>query len=219
MILREHDTPERNKLTRADLLNNIAKHIGAQSYLEIGVQTGKTFRAIEVAQKVGVDPDPYAYDATIHTTSDLFFSCNDQKFDLIYVDGLHEWETALRDIDNAVECLTPCGVIVVDDIAPRRSEHQTRRPTAIHWTGDVWKSWFVAMQKYSDRFDMFAVDIAFGEGVMRPKIFNAGEAEVFEGPKFDPDSDQWGFYVDHHKEFLRMMSFEAYKKVKRWSIG
>ena len=70
--------------TRADVINFYAKKIGAKSYLEIGVQTGATFHAVQIDHKVGVDPDPHS-EATIHTTSDLFFSLNGEKFDIIFV--------------------------------------------------------------------------------------------------------------------------------------
>ena len=60
-------------LNRADMINMIAQKIDAKHYLEIGVQTGKTFRAVNVANKVGVDPDPHWQDQTHIMGSDQYF--------------------------------------------------------------------------------------------------------------------------------------------------
>ncbi len=187
--------------TRADLINYYAKQIGAKSYLEIGVQTGLTFRDVDIDHKVGVDPDPLSK-ATIHTTSDLFFSLNNERFDIVFVDGLHHWETALRDIDNAVAVLNEGGVIIVDDIAPRKKAHQTRHISDIHWTGDVWKAWFAAVAEYRGRFNMFSLDIAFGLGVMI-----TGKTEIAD-PLLLPNRADWPDYVKHHRRYQKMIKFE-----------
>jgi len=195
--------------TRADVINFYAKKIGAKSYLEIGVQTGATFHAVQIDHKVGVDPDPHS-EATIHTTSDLFFSLNGEKFDIIFVDGLHHWETALRDIDNAVAILNDGGVIVVDDIAPRKEAHQTRHISDIHWTGDVWKCWFAAVTRYREDFNMFSLDVAFGVGVMV-----AGETALAPNSyallyQRDPQSLGWGDYLAHRNEYHKMIDYSDF---------
>ena len=210
-IIRAKDLPVRTSLKRSDLLNSIAEEIGAKSYLEIGVQEGITFNAISISKKTGVDPDPYSK-ATLHITSDMYFDLldDDVKFDLIYVDGLHHWETALRDIDNAVKHLSKDGVIVVDDIAPRREEHQTREPSAIYWTGDVWKAWFVAIHRYGSQFDMFGVDIALGQGVIRSKRYTPVESEQIDNKEITGDLLSWGHYIEGHHRYHRMLSWENY---------
>jgi len=215
-IIRAVDSELRSSLTRADLINLIALKIGADSYLEIGVQTGKTFHAVEIASKIGVDPDPRSK-ATLFMGSDQFFEMieEDQKFDIIYVDGLHHWEQAWRDIQNAIKHLSSNGVIIVDDIAPKREEHQTRHISAVHWTGDVWKSWFLAMTGYSDKYTMFSVDIAFGQGIIAPNgLIDVIVAELSEEARnFNPNRDQWPFYLENHKLFHRMIDFEEAQKI------
>jgi SAM-dependent methyltransferase len=190
-----------SEATRADLINYYARQIGAKSYLEIGVQTGATFRAVEIDHKVGVDPDPLSK-ATIHTTSDQFFSLNNERFDIVFVDGLHHWETALRDIHNAAAILNEGGVIIVDDIAPRKQAHQTRHISDIHWTGDVWKAWFAAVAEYRGRFNMFSLDIAFGLGVMV-----AGTTEI-DPPLLSAERAGWSDYVAHRARYHKMIKFE-----------
>ena len=48
-------------------------------------------------------------------TSDEFFKNNDQKFDVIYVDGWHEANQVYKDIDNSWNCLNVNGIIICDD--------------------------------------------------------------------------------------------------------
>ena len=156
-------------LNRADMINMIAKKIGAQSYLEIGVQTGKTFRAVNIDNKVGVDPDPRWKDQTHIMGSDQFFDHleDDEKFDIIFVDGLHHWQQVTRDIANSVDHLAPGGVILVDDCAPKQKAYQTRQPTALHWTGDVWRAWLRYRSKMAKRgWFSCTYDVAFGLGIL-----------------------------------------------------
>jgi len=156
-------------LNRADMINMIAKKIGAKTYLEIGVQTGKTFRAVNVADKIGVDPDPQWKDQTHIMGSDQFFEQleDDEKFDIIFVDGLHQWEQVVRDLANSIEHLAPGGVILVDDCAPKHKAYQTRQPTALHWTGDVWRAWLRYRSKMGLRgWFSCTYDVAFGLGIL-----------------------------------------------------
>lgn len=55
---------------RTDVLNVIARHIKAKSYLEIGVSSGENFLRINVSTKCGVDPlEPaLAVQAALSTT-------------------------------------------------------------------------------------------------------------------------------------------------------
>jgi SAM-dependent methyltransferase len=103
----------------------------ATNYLEIGVDHGTTFVQIQAASKVGVDPK-FNFDylrvaaeqpsARFHEiTSDAFFALPEirgQKFDVIFLDGLHTFDQTLRDLLNAVQFLAKGGVIVVDDTIP-----------------------------------------------------------------------------------------------------
>ena len=152
-------------MNRAEAINMIAKKINAKSYLEIGVQTGKTFRAVDMPFKIGVDPDPQWVDQTHLMGSDQFFSMNKQTFDIIFVDGLHHREQVYRDINNALKVLNDGGVILVDDCAPKKEAYQTSNPTAIHWTGDVWRAWLRIRGRFSS-WKTCTYDIEFGLGCM-----------------------------------------------------
>jgi len=145
-------------------LNALASLIPAtHRYLEIGVKGGGTFERVRVAERIAVDPFP-AFDlrelpagVCVHaTTSDRFFAelPSDELFDLIFVDGLHQWLQTYRDLINSFRHLKKGGVILLDDVVP--SDHIAAMPSQAasykvrrkigsdirSWQGDVYKTLF-----------------------------------------------------------------------------
>jgi hypothetical protein len=114
-------------------------------YLEIGVQNGSTLiLANEGTTAFGVDPEPYAgptQGTTIFKmTSDEFFTkVYASGVDMTFVDGMHLFEFALRDVFNAEVISNPEAVILVHDVLPISPETATREFKDGPWTGDVWK--------------------------------------------------------------------------------
>ncbi len=53
---------------------------------------------------------------TIHKiTSDEFFKTNNKKFNFIYIDGCHEPDFIMRDMENSFACLENNGIMWMDD--------------------------------------------------------------------------------------------------------
>lgn len=71
-------------------------------------------------------------DKIIHykMTSDEFFHQNSTLFDFIYVDGSHEPEVALRDLDNSLRACKINGYIWIDDFG---SDYKTLRLEIENW--------------------------------------------------------------------------------------
>lgn len=66
-----------------------------KSYLEIGVADPNcTFNQIKIKNKTSVDPRK-DYEYTYNLTSDEFFSINTNKFDIVFIDGLHEKNSSI----------------------------------------------------------------------------------------------------------------------------
>ena len=193
-------------MLRSDVINSIADKIGAKSYLEVGVQTGKTFNEVKVERKVGVDPDPFSK-ATIHITSDLYFSLNNcqDTYDIIFVDGLHHWETALRDIHNSLAILNEGGYILVDDIYPKKEVHQRRNISDVHWTGDVWKAWWRATHECGHDFEFISLDVAFGLGIIRK-----GKTKIFPS-NLDVANSDWNDFVREKDALLKVLPIEEFE--------
>lgn len=131
-------------MTVADFINQV-EDIENKVYLEIGVYSGETFRAVRSLVKVGVDPDPLS----CHThlmTSDEFFAINDILFDVALIDGDHRYPQVRRDFNNACETLAPGGVIFAHDMVPPDKSYTTPEPTRDDggWCGDAYKLLFLA---------------------------------------------------------------------------
>lgn len=132
-------------IRHTEMINSIIAARGYQSYLEIGLGNGRNFQNINVKHKTGVDPKLPSRNLSsgqwLRASSDGFFEGNDQIYDFIFVDGLHHYDQALRDILNSLQILSPEGTIMVHDCNPPSQEAQQVPRTTRLWTGDVWKAW------------------------------------------------------------------------------
>lgn len=126
-------------MNHVQILNILAENYQFHTYLEIGVQEPKNcFLKVNCRTKVGVDPavnHPLVY----RKTSDEFFKNNQQKFDLIFIDGLHEYDQVKRDFLNSMEILNPNGLIVIHDTMPMIEETTLVPRVTKMWHGDVYR--------------------------------------------------------------------------------
>jgi hypothetical protein len=162
--------------------NPIISRRGYKSYLEIGVSNGGTFYNIECETKHGVDP--HNRDMLYPMTSDKFFENCNHIYDLVFIDGDHECNQVLRDIDNSIKHLSSNGIIFIHDTKPhtelmQRSPmpHPSELCESGLWTGDVWK----AIAKFRNSRNDFLVktlDIQLGL-----TILERGEGTLIEMPE------------------------------------
>lgn len=133
-----------------DLLGTLHDDLQPRRYLEIGIRKGASL-ALAVCESHAVDP-AYEIERSVapahtlyRTTSDTFFADPAHArvlapgFDLIFIDGMHLYEYALRDLVNALATARPGTVIVIDDIFPSSAAMAARVRATSAWTGDVWK--------------------------------------------------------------------------------
>jgi len=155
-------------MDRLRLLNELAAMFKYKRYLEIGVGTGRIFRSVVCADKVGVEPNGRG---TEKRTSDDYFDRlpSDELFDLVFVDGMHEEEFVDRDVENSLKHLSPGGTIVLHDCNPlsewleRPSDEFKPREK---WYGTVWRSFAKLRMSCTDLF-MVTIDADCGLGVIR----------------------------------------------------
>lgn len=155
--------------SRSEIINKLTNP--TNSYLEIGIEYGETFNNVHFVNKVGVDPDP-KFDTTkgtiIKLTSDEYFYKKETNtiFDVIFIDGMHQTEYVLRDINNSIKCLSNDGIIFIDDILPFNYNEQLKIPIKHYyengilkygenWTGDVWKVVYHILLCYKDKIASF----------------------------------------------------------------
>ena len=122
---------------RYDIINKIIIKRNYTSYLEISCFKDETFNQINIKKKIGVDP---VSGGNLRMTSDQFFNDNKDKFDLIFIDGLHVYEQVIKDIFNSIKVLKENGIILVHDCLPRKLWYQTPTRMSDTWNGDVWKA-------------------------------------------------------------------------------
>lgn len=187
------------KPKRYDLINIAIKTMGYRSYLEIGCFKDATFNRVECEKKVGVDP---VIGGNVRMTSDDFFVQNKDKFDCIFIDGLHTYEQVRKDIVNAIDALADGGTIFIDDCLPLKYEYQTNPPSNLVWNGDVWKA--IVECRTWDNIETAVTLIDHGQGIIKkrnnPDKLVLGTMD-FSGLKY---ADM----VDNYEKWLNAISFE-----------
>jgi hypothetical protein len=123
--------------SRYEIIQNTINRKKYKSYLEIGCDQDLLFSKINIDKKTGVDPNS---GGTIRDTSDNFFKNNSDKFDIIFIDGLHEYDQVKRDINNSIKFLNNGGVIYLHDCMPESFIRQAVPRSSNVWNGDVWKN-------------------------------------------------------------------------------
>jgi hypothetical protein len=176
-----------------EILQLLIDKLGYRSYLEIGCDKNATFNAVQIARKIGVDPEA---GGTHRMTSDEFFRQNGDTFDIVFIDGLHEKEQVLRDVDNACLCLNPGGCVVVHDALPKTELHQRTPRASSAWTGDVWKA-ISALRQRAD-LDTATLDVQWGFGL----VFVRCNTELLT-PRMDTDALTWDDYRRDRDRLLR----------------
>ena len=158
-------------MKRWDIINQLIEQFGMTRYLEIGTQKDECLSKIKCKHKVGVDPSPMWHSITNSTgfykmTSDDYFAQNTEKFDIVFIDGLHHAEQATKDIDNALKLIDYEGAVVVHDCNPVLKESQIiPEPVVKNWNGDIWKAWVRLRRR--DLLSMYVINTDHGVGVIQ----------------------------------------------------
>ena len=159
------------KIHRLNLINKIIIDFQLKSYLEIGCDQNEVFSKVVIENKVGVDP---VSGGNIRLTSDEFFKKNTDFFDLIFIDGLHEYSQVKKDIVNSLKVLSPKGIILIHDCMPLSYLDQAIPRGQRKWNGDVWKS----IVELRTRNDVFTCVGCFDQGI--GMILNRKNDQILE---------------------------------------
>jgi hypothetical protein len=137
-------------ISHVEFLGRLHEEMRPRTYLEIGVQTGATFRLAK-CNAVGIDPafackefsNPKA--RLFEMTSDDFFAAHDltamfpDGIDFAFIDGMHLFEFALRDFMNIERFSNKSSIVAIHDCYPPNLEVAERQRIIAEWCGDVWK--------------------------------------------------------------------------------
>ena len=189
-----------DNLFRWDLIQYIIDKYNFENYLEIGCDKDQSFSKIKIRNKVGVDP---ISGGTIRSTSDNFFKNNDNKFDVIFIDGLHYYQQVIKDINHSLEILNDDGFILVHDCLPKSLAQQAVPRYRGYWNGDVWKA--IVELRTKKNLDIFTSQIDFGVAVIRKKpnssILKFEKNIVYKNLKFKE-------YFYNYNNFMNIKSYE-----------
>jgi hypothetical protein len=214
---------------RWDVINKLINRNGYKDYLEIGYYKGWSFDRIEVKNKTAVDPNPskteemetslqYGQKVTLEEgqtlfklTSDEFFALitPSSKWDIIFIDGLHEANQVLKDVQNALNHLNIGGIIILHDCNPPKFEHTTIGIDGC-WTGNCYLvACFLSNPKSFDDSEFYTIDTDWGIGVFKPYDSILGEWEL----KMTIDKSDLELYKEfeaNRKKSINLISVEEF---------
>ena len=192
------------KPTRQFIVQDVINKKNYKSYLEIGCFDNELFNNIKCDKKVGVDP--YT-GGTIRKTSNKFFEENKDKFDCIFIDGLHNYLQVKKDINNSLNFLNHNGIILLHDCLPNNYFEQATPRSQYTWNGDVWKA--VVECRTKENLDTYTCYADFGIGV----IFNRKNRNFLKLSNKDFSKIKFSDYFYNHKKFMNLIEYEDLLKV------
>ena len=164
-----------------DVLRRIHEHLRPRTYLEIGVEAGRSLAlALPGTRAVGIDPAPQlaappAPGVTVHAmTSAEFFARHDIRaelggapIDLAFIDGMHTFESALRDFIEIEKHCTAQSTILFHDGYPLDRTTADRERRTKFWSGDIWRL-VLALRRHRPDLSVHTVTTApTGLGLVR----------------------------------------------------
>lgn len=198
-------------------INRALSSLNGGTYVEIGVAEGNCFRQVAASRKIAVDPAPKGFghsltpgESLFEMTSDEFFSACAERIlalrevDVAFVDGLHEFPQALRDILNLEKFMSRKGIIFIHDCNPPTRQNVEKHTE--YWTGDVWKcAYYITTYRPDLRF--FTLNCDWGLGVLT----GFGSSPTFERPSPETVNTctllDYSFLEHNRKRILRLRPF------------
>jgi predicted O-methyltransferase YrrM len=189
---------------RLEIIQNIIISKNYKKYLEIGCDKDQIFSNILIDFKIGVDP---VQGGNVRKTSDDFFKNNLDKFDIIFIDGLHEYEQVNKDINNSLKALNDGGIILLHDCMPKSYFHQAVPRSRMSWNGDVWKN--IVEARVNPEIDTYTCFADEGIGI----IFNRMNRNKLIINKKNFKKLTFRDFYYNYREYLNIISAEEINKI------
>lgn len=147
-----------------DLLPMIHSYLRPRTYVEIGVSKGDSITLVRPETRaIGIDPEPKVAvplgpNTSIYaTTSDDYFATHEVSadlghlpIDLAFIDGMHQFEFALRDFVNIEKHCSAQSTILIHDCYPLTRLTAERERKTLFWSGDIWRLILILRKYRSD---------------------------------------------------------------------
>ena len=188
---------------RWDLIEYLINKYKFSDYLEIGSDQDQLFSKVRIKNKTGVDP---INGGNIRKTSDNFFRENKNKFDIIFIDGLHTYNQVKKDILNSINCLKDDGIVLVHDCMPDSLSKQAVPRYRMSWNGDVWKA--IVDLRQHENLEIYTCKIDQGIGVIKKKR----NSSILKIEKNIKDLKFIDYYKNNEK-YLRVVDLDEFQKL------
>lgn len=143
------------------LLARIHAHLRPRTYVEIGVSRGDSLRLARADTLcIGIDPAPRlrvpagARVRIFAEKSSDFFATHDvvrelggRRIELAFIDGMHQFEFALRDFIDVERHAEQGAIVLVHDCYPLDAATASREQRTAFWSGDIWR-FILLLRKY-----------------------------------------------------------------------
>lgn len=189
---------------RLEIIQNIITRRKYKRYLEIGCDKNQIFSNIEIDFKIGVDP---VQGGNVRKTSDNFFKNNLDKFDIIFIDGLHKYDQVNKDIKNSLKVLNEGGIILLHDCMPKSYFHQAVPRSRMSWNGDVWKN--IVEARTNPELDTYTCFADQGIGI----IFNRPNRNKLIISKNNFNKLKFRDFYYNYREYLNIINSEEINKI------
>lgn len=209
--------------SRSDIINYFLSEMEEPTrYLEIGTGCGSNGALVKATEKWGVDPvlkkvgghDPEKiYTRFFLQTSNDFFKSSlglSEKFDVVFIDGLHLKEQVYLDVFRSLSCLSERGVIVMHDCNPATEAMQAVPRQQSSWNGDCWKAMVKLRSEHPELFcRVIMQDQGVGVVIRRPPGKKVRDVNLKGRKAFDLQ------YSDLEANRVRLLGHVAYCDMKK----
>lgn len=190
---------------RHNIINHLIQKHNFEKYLEIGIFDGFTFNQIACICKHGVDPGAeglIAPQVTHRMTSDDFFEICDESYDIILIDGLHEYKQVIKDFNNSIKHINNNGYIILHDCLPPDEVSQNIPRQSVSWNGDVWKA-FILIKEANPH--AYVIDTDFGIGIVHHSALNKVKKII--------DNVSWNDFLKNKHKLLSLKNISEVKEI------
>jgi glycosyltransferase involved in cell wall biosynthesis len=169
--------------TKSGIINRLAEQRGYRSYLELCTPlTGGQFGDIDRTRFDTCHRLVYCCSDTFDdglavdfkSSDDGIAGCvkqlkdNKRSYDVIFVDGVHEYEPTIRDLRVMFDLLAPSGLMLVHDCLPLNRDMAAPKFKSGEWTGTAYKAFIDFVNERTDLF-YCTIDADYGCGLIRKK--------------------------------------------------
>lgn len=190
---------------RTDIINILIDKYNLKSYLEIGVDNPEVnFDKIKIQYKHSVDPYPKGPCTFIMTSDEFFKNIINQKYDIIFIDGLHTLKQSYNDIINSIKYLNDNGFIIVHDCNPMLENFTIpyQQYMGGAWTGDVYKAFIKIKSELLD-WSCFVIDEDWGCGIIT-------KLPILKNNSIDIKNLDWNKFSKNRNKLLQLISFNDF---------